>query len=467
MKKLKLILPLAAAVSGFMMSGCMQESGTTDVPEIKITRLGNDDSTSVKVRFEPSGNTEWYAYAIGDDSDYDAFIDGTMQGIERGEGSDEAEVSFTGLEPTDVYTVYAQAYSKSGEASGVAMLNVTTPDAAINIDLQYVTSSSCGFRVSFSPEYYECKYYLGSADERDAFLAGEKEDGRLAEVDGYGCVNYYEGVASGDHVFYAIGYDRYGMESKLFEIPVTIPAEGSNEVPDVEFETVSIDIYKGTFRFTPNDACGKITCSMGEIGYVSSMITSTGWKGDAVAMLDSWSGSSSVNSFTSESGVLEFDNYTTGLMTGLGLELYVLTYDKDGNPAGVKEYMVSTPEEDPNLAKATITEIKVENITTAGATYTITPDENTFAIVYDTYVADYYDQLVNSSAYHEFFIHEELMSSSTAKFNYGNGEVIYAEVQGLPYTEYLRCVAPMNGNGPVDAGWGELAVSERYRTLSE
>ena len=298
-------------------------------------------------------------------------------------------------------------------------------------------------------------------------LAGEKEDGRLAEVDGYGCVNYYEGVVSGDHVFYAIGYDRYGMESKLFEIPVTIPAEGSNEVPDVEFETVSIDIYKGTFRFTPNDACGKITCSMGEIGYVSSMIASTGWKGDAVAMLDSWSGSSSVNSFTSESGVLEFDNYTTGLMTGLGLELYVLTYDKDGNPAGVKEYMVSTPEEDPSLAKATITEIKVENITTAGATYTITPDENTFAIVYDTYVADYYDQLVNSSAYHEFFIHEELMSSSTAKFNYGNGEVIYAEVQGLPYTEYLLCVAPMNGNGPVDAGWGELAVSERYRTLSE
>ena len=87
--------------------------------------------------------------------------------------------------------------------------------------------------------------------------------------------------------------------------------------------------------------------------------------------------------------------------------------------------------------------------------------------MYDTYDADYYDQVTSSSSCHEFFIHEELMTSGNGKFSYGNGEVIYAEIEGDPYTEYLLCVAPMNGNGPVDAGWGELAVSERYRTLAE
>lgn len=465
MKKLKLILPIAAAISGFMMSGCMQEAGTTDVPEIKITRLGSDDSTSVKVRFELSENTEWYAYAIGSDSDHDAFIEGSMSGIERGEGNEPAEILFTDLEPTSVYTVYAQAYSKSGEKSGLAMMSVATPDLAINIELQYVTSSSCGFKVEFDSEYYECKYYLGTEADKDAFMAGEMEDGRLTEVDGYGCVNYYEGVASGNHVFYAIGYDRYGMESKLFEIPVTIPSEGSNEVPDVEFVLESIDIYKGSYKFVPNEACGKITCSIGDVGYVSNMISSAGWKNDAVAMLDSWSTASGVSSYTVESGDLEFDYYTD-LMTDLSLELYVLAYDKSGNPAGVRKYAVKTPAVDENLPEAGIESIKVENITSAGATYTIVPDENTFAIYYDTYDAEYYDMISGSSDYGEFFIHNEIVSGG-GKFSYGNGQVIYAELEGLPYTEYLLCVAPMNGNGPVDAGWGELAVSEKYRTLSE
>ena len=469
MKKLKMIMPLAAAaVAGLLGGGCTEGSSVGESSTVRIIRLGSEDSTSVSVRFEPSENTEYYVYAIGSDSDYGSFVSGTMEGMERAEGPEAKEVTFTGLEATAAYTVFAQGTSTDGVTEGVTMLTVSTPDTRVSAELQYVTPVGCGFKVSFTQEYYEARYYLGTSSDREAFLAGEKEDGRLTEVDGYGCVNYYDGVEPGDYVFYAIGYDRYGMESELFEIPVTVPETAGADMPDAEFEIVSLDIYKGTFRFTPNDACGKITCSIGETGYVSNMISSTGWRGDAVAMLDSWSGiSGQVPSHTVESGVLEFDNYTTDLLTGYGLELYVLTYDKEGNPAGVRKYEVSTPAEDPGLPVAGIEEIKVENITTAGATYTIRPDENTFAIVYDTYDADYYDQVTSSSSYHEFFIHEELLGGETAKFSYGNGEVIYAETQGTPYTEYLLCVAPMNGNGPVDSGWGELAVSERYRTLAE
>ena len=465
-----LLTPLiAAAVSGLLMVGCTEGSEAGESSTVRIIRLGSEDSTSVSVRFEPSENTEYYVYAIGNDSDYGSFVSGTMEGMERAEGPESKDVTFQGLEANESYTVYARATSESGNEGGVAMLTVSTPDTRMSAELQYVTPVGCGFKVSFTQEYYEARYYLGTSSDREAFLAGEKEDGRLTEVDDYGCVNYYDGIEPGEYVFYAIGYDRYGMESELFEVPVTVPETAGADMPDAEFETMSLDIYKGTFRFTPNDACGKITCSIGSIGYVSNMISSSGWKNDAVAMLDSWSNlsGSTVPSHTVESGVLEFDNYTTGLQTGYGLELYVLTYDKDGNPAGVRKYEVSTPAEDPGLPVAGIEEIKVENITTAGATYTIRPDENTFAIVYDTYDADYYDQVTSSSSYHEFFIHEELLGGETAKFSYGNGEVIYAETQGTPYTEYLLCVAPMNGNGPVDAGWGELAVSERYRTLAE
>ena len=86
---------------------------------------------------------------------------------------------------------------------------------------------------------------------------------------------------------------------------------------------------------------------------------------------------------------------------------------------------------------------------------------------YDTYDAGYYDQITSSSDWHEYFIHSELMTSGNGKFHYGSDPVIYSEVQGEPYTEYLLCVSPMNGNGPTEAGWGPLAISERYRTLSE
>ena len=469
MKKLMVLPSLVAAVAIGLLQGCSESPGNGDVSEIVIRRLSSDDSSSVRVMFIPSSNTEWFDYGIGKDRDLSSFLDGSLPGMERAEGNDTLEITFNGLEPSEEYTVFAQGMSSSGLTGGVSLLGASTPDNRITATLGYVTSNSCGFRIEFTTDYYECIYYLGKPEDKQAFLAGELENGRLTEVDGYGCVNYFEGIEPGSElVFYAIGHDRYGMESRLFEIPVSIPEEGSNKVPDVEFVLESIDIYKGTYRFIPNAACGKIACSIGEIGDVSGMLSSSTVKGDIALLLDSWALiPEETNSHIAEGEELVFDNYTEDMATGTVLELYVLTYDKEGNPAGAKAYTVSTPETDESLPEANITSIKLENITKAGATYTITPDENTFAIMYDTYDAGYYDQITSSSDWHEYFIHSELMTSGNGKFHYGSDPVIYSEVQGEPYTEYLLCVSPMNGNGPTEAGWGPLAVSKRYRTLSE
>ena len=52
MKKLKMIMPLAAAAVAVLLGGgCTEGSSVGESSTVRIIRLGSEDSTSVSVRF--------------------------------------------------------------------------------------------------------------------------------------------------------------------------------------------------------------------------------------------------------------------------------------------------------------------------------------------------------------------------------------------------------------------------------
>ena len=463
---MKKILFIACAAA--LLAACTEMDDPGIKAKIDISVAGSSDSTSLKILFAPDERTAWFEYAIGGENDLSAFQDGSLEGITRVDGNSSEEVLFEGLEPSTYYSIFAKAYTSDGVSGGTNVLKVSTLDTRFHVELQYLLDDVAGFKVWFPQEFYQCRYYLGSAADKEAFLSGEIEGEYLVEISNYQCVNYTDLKPQTEYVFYAIGEDRKGAKTELWEIPAVTCS--SEECPNVAVST-DIDVYQGTYTISPNSHCGKIIGFVSLKGGIGDYYG--GFNYDFISMFESWATSGWLNTATSSgSEPLVLTYVTPDMWNDVELELFVVIGDSEGNSAGVKRYSFSTPSFDESLALPNPGKIEVSSISNAGAVYTMEADETAIGYFYETVDADWYDDLKASDPqWSEHYLADTFYSNysennAAGYLHYGIGQHVYAETAGKSDYRYYAAIVPFNGNGPQEGGWGETTLVE-YRTLAE
>lgn len=412
------------------------------------------DTNSVKVLFKPEVGTSYYEYAIGKESDFANFENGTMDGIETIEGGEPEEVVFPSLFPNTIYAIYAKAYSKDGQSAGINVYKFSTKDARFRVESYYVMDDAAGFKLIFTNEYSSCRYYLGKSSDKENFINGTLECDVVSDIDEYYAVNYFNLNPDEEYVFFAIGKDRLGIETELFEVPIKTYATG--ECASMTLET-DIDIYSGIYNMIPNDKCGKIVGCVLLDGVTTGYFSS--WHNDPFAMFQAWEKSNWNGTSSAWNGeTLKMNFITNTLLNENPIDVYAVIYDKDLVPVGIKFFEVKTPALNTSLEKPNPVAIEVSNITSSGATYKFSADKTVFGYMYETVEADWYDDFKeNSSEWYETYLHDKFFSNGKY-FHYGNESFVWTEKTGQTNFRYYAASAPMNANGPRAEGWGPITL---------
>lgn len=425
---------------------------------ISIELVGTPDTSSVVLKFIPSASVENWMYALTENGDIEDFENETMAEINRVVGSDSCEMVFENLKPSVMYTVFAKGLDVNGYSSGVAIYRIFTADNGFKAEIQYVTDNSAGFEIKFDRNYYSCRYYLGTADDKENFLKGTLEGSTIIEMNNYRCINYFDLEPEKEYVFYCIAYDRYGIPSTLEELEVVTYAE--NECPNVEV-MVDLNVYQGKYQIVPNDKCGKVIACVTDEG-----LSFSGELDDLIYLYSTYADLGYWGTVFSLDGKPFFiENTTPEMMSGKVRDLVVVIFDKSNNPVGVKYFQYKTPEFNQSIGLPVV-EVAVHDITSKGATYSYSGDNNTFGFFYETVEADWYDDFKETSEWSEYYMHNRLYNGGKyTLFNLGK-ELEWTERTGNPNFRYYACACPVNANGPVEGGWGPISLTE-YTTIGE
>lgn len=454
-KRMKNRVFLLLSLFSLVFAGCTSESvDPGDVSRVNIEMLGKPGTDSVRLKFVPDEGSAFFEYAIGDDIDYEAFDNGTMEGIVTVEGDAPVEVMFPDLVPATVYTVYARAYSASGQSEGVNVFKFTTEDDRFKVEIQYLLDKSAGIILSFPQEYVMCRYMLGKAEDRQSFVDGTAEDIKtVSEIDNIYVLNYFTLEPSTEYVFYAIGTDRLGYETDLFEIPFETFA--SDECPNAEI-SADIDVFSGKYVITPNDKCGKV------IGHVEFTGNSdgklSGWNNDVMNMIYTWADFEMNDTYSEMGKPLEMVFNTPDMLNDYALDVFVIVCDDQMYPKGVIYKQYKTPAFDSSLPLPVPVEVSVSDITEKGATYHFNADESILGYMYETVEADWYDDIVkNDAGWYEDYL-ADIFFKNGKYFHYGTGEHSFIETNGYSNFRYYAAAVSMNGNGPRKGGWGKVTL---------
>ncbi len=447
-----------------LAAGCQTEDADPfgGTASVRIEKTGHEGPSEFEVCFTPSDNSASLRYAVGNESDFEAFRVGTLPASVTVAGNEARTVLFTGINSTTTYTVFAVSADAFGREGSIASLKVRLADN-VTLTQDYLLDCSTGFKVSISSDYRGFRYYLGKAGDRDKFLEGQLEDGLINDLLGDYTVNYFELAPSEDYVFYTEMIDRKGGSAAVLEQAFRTLA--TEEAPGAEL-TYENDIYKGTYTLSPNRHCGKIA-SLVQLKSIQDEIFfhRMHWKGDLMTMLERWESLPSMGMTVAEEGLpTQMEFVTPTLMPANEIEVYALIYDAEGTPAGVRRYAATTPAADPRAPEATVS-VTVSNITASGATYTYNAGEGTFAFMYDTVDADWYDQIMETPEFTPTYLHN-LFYTTGGKWAYNQQKATFTETAGKPGKRYYAVGCPMNCNGPLADGWGEMAIVE-YTTLTE
>lgn len=415
---------------------------------IKIENSGNPDSTECTIRFIPSANSTSFIYAIGTESDYINFENGTMD-TECVEGNTATEIKFSNLNPLNEYSIYARAYDEDNIPGSICVYKIRTADDKFFISAEYITDKAAGLMVNYSDRNYEFEYYFGKPEDREAFLNGETENKSLTDEIGNTFVfNRLDLEPDTEYAFFAKASDRAG---KYEYRELIFKTKALDDCPKVTMNIDHLDIYKGKYTIKANDKCGKVavlTCNRGR----HDAILYTDGAGDILRILDTW-GNIGFYVKTSMDKEYKFEHITENMRLDNELEMYVVVYDKEFYPAGIQHFTFKTPSYDENAPSCTV-DVKVTDITDNGATYTYTPDENTLGFMFETIEADWYDDFkINSGEWNEFWLHNYLFSAGMYwGYNDNNKPIVFVEKTGVPNFRYYAAACPMNQNGP-DRGW--------------
>ncbi len=428
-------------------------------PKITLTEV-RTYSDLLTVKFSPDERTSAFEYALGLATQSEQFEAGTMEGIEKVDSVEERDVTFEGLDPQVIYTVFARGYDSDGNKGPVAMLSVRTITDAISVDMQYAADNSAAFMIHTSFDYYRIEYALGKASDKEAFDAGTLEGTVILEEVYDWVPNFFGLTPETDYSFFMRAYDRMERPTIVYECPFTTLAVGS-DFPDAEFTVESTDVYRSEFTFTPNSSCGKMIVLMAREGQHDIIISDPmGFAGDLMRMLPAWVKTGEAIEITEED---TFYFTTPELATDNKIEAYVMVFDESGEPFSVKRWGASTPSFDESLPAATVT-ATISNITAVGATYTFTAAENTLGFLFDTVDADWYDDFkANDPGYYDNYLRDRFLTDNVW-WRYKMEVVPFTEQEAEAGKRYYIGICPINENGLTDPDWGALYLKE-YTTL--
>ncbi|MDU1891518.1 MAG: hypothetical protein E6767_12590 [Dysgonomonas sp.] len=439
-------------------------------PSVTLEKIITTSSDKFTVVFQPNEVTTRYVYAIGDEANRDAFIAGTYSGIKEVEGRAENTVIFQGLEENSVYTVFARAYDADGTAGPIASVKVKTrkPLNDFETERQYLTSNAVAFTIKSSTEYYKYVFGLGKDGDIIDFEEGTLEGMLTKEEISQYTASYFNLEANTEYVFFVKAYDRLSDEPTETK-EIKIKTAGRNEAPEVSFNIDYIDIYNGDYSFTPNDKCGKISVFVAREGEHEDLINNEiYWKGDILTMANRWTEANNGLVTIGYGGTLKMSHLTPKLLLGEldpfnhPMEAYVLIYDKDNKPFAIQRFKFKTPAYNDNAGVADV-ELTISNITSEGAFYEFYPNEHALGLVYQTFDAEWVEELKTSSEYYDGYIEDFLHLDGYWAYCYGAITPTFPERTAEADKEYYVYYMVMNSNGP-SGGWSKLKRSI-FKTL--
>lgn len=456
-----MLLPVMLTIAGCSFTGCVENDEPTlefGKAQVSIEQSGQSTASGFTVVFTPSDNAVSFYYAIGLPGDTDRFENGELDSVSV-EGNAPETVVFDSLEPDTEYAVFAKAIDDNGIAGSTAMSLVSTADGSFNIVAQYIGNDNAGVIFNYSSSVYtSLEYYLGEPDDYDAFVNGELETGTFeTSLSGSTVLNYLSGLEpSHTYVMYCKGCGLMG-ETDVRTLEFTTSATGENA--DVTFDYTN-DVYKGTYTLTANDNCAYMDVLYSRKGqYLNE-------SSDIVGSMATWSSIGFEAERISEK-VNEREEVTTSLDCGAGREVWVVCYDENDQAQAVRHFEYSTPDYDENAPSSTVT-VEVSDITSTGATYTYTPDENTVVFLYETIDGEWYDRQIENNPNFDLWAYMEMNYSFPNIMVYAkeleNGTFTWTESSGEPGHKYYAAAFPFNKNG--DQGRQEIVLIP-YTTTTE
>lgn len=444
---------LLTLLCAIILCGCKEEAVITMLPEVVI-----EDAGDGKVRLVPSGNTSYLRYVFADRNESEDFVDGNLSedGISEGTSSLVLDIS----EREEEYLM-ALAYDSEDRQGGLALYRIKTLDISENLDISetYLTHCSAGIRLKYPSEYCRIDYYLGSRDDREDFIAGDKCDSTLFDLyktEYY--INAFDLTPETEYILYLSAYDRTGQLCGIAEYPVTTAADGS--CPKISMELTHNDVYKSDIVFTANELADSITTMPIWEGPEEGIAVRNG---DIFGAMDSF-----IAEFlwgkTTTAGREQERTELNSLYTGSEKYFYAVAY---GNG---KRYlyrlMYKTPDYNENAPECKIT-LTISDTTRWGATYDFTGDEDTFAFLWKTVDADWFDETSGQYGDTDEFCRQYLMSNGKLVYKDqldDNHNYQYVERQAGVGKRVYVIVCPFNENG-YDNGWSGV-IKQEYTTLS-
>lgn len=422
----------------------------------------NEEGSRI-LRIVPNESTVRFEYFMDEGvSDLDAFVSGDCPSIFV-EGNEPLELLLEDMSfENGTCAVLARAFDAEGRPSPVFSKSVTDGNVGFSVEMTYLTESSAGFLVRCNSDFENVRYYLGEKSEKEAFESGEIEGEYIHNILEYSGVNYFDLEPGTEYVFYTVAYDRGGIP--LYEeFPFTTYSSQA-DCPSANYEMVSSDAYKTVFKIVPNEKAYMVAAIVLEKDNATDSQVLYGpanGRGYLEQVFLGWINIEKMKASVDKEFDYEWVNQTFTL--DMECEIFLALFDESGDMTGLYRHdiVVSPYVEDAGMSSV---ELQLSNITSKGATYTITANENTMGFYYDTVDAIWFDQMKESPSYNEFFIHEMLYKSYSS-FSYGKQQFVYSEVSGNPNTRYYATACPVNINGPLK-GWGDAVMIE-FTTKNE
>lgn len=463
MKKLHFLLTLVAALGAVMITSCQKEEEKVEFGEAKVTmqKLSTDDFSKMRILFTPTENTSKTAFAIGIEADRESFKNGTIEGLTEQEGNQPFEFIFENLNQDEDYTVFAVAYDENGIAGSIASLKSTPKLGEVNLNMQYLSNNSAGFKYTCESTIASCRYYLGTEADREAFLNEEVESSYLQDIYEEYTINYFDLTPGKEYILFAIAEDIAGMKTELVEIPFTT-LSSDDKCPDLakDIEITDQSAYGTFIKITPNDECGKITayfCPKGEYDWNIGQ-----WKGDMIEMFDFKGNINEIPSAKDGATLdMEYSNKSLNVVD-TDFDLYILFSDNDYNPVCMRKYAINGYTVDANAPAAECTGIEQVELTSKIARFNITLNDAAAGAYYNSIEKSYYDEQMAISQGGEEWIIEFLFTMIQDYMVYGKKTFTFEDTKMEAGQQFYLCVCPFNKNGA--QGWGKIYTSDLFTT---
>lgn len=421
------------------------------LPTVSI-KIVEYTSTSVTVKLLQSDKSTGLSYAIGDDSDRDAFEDGSLTSVQTIDKGGEQEIKFEDLEYNSTYTIFARAYDQNKTLGPVAQKTIITSDAApedkypIIIETVYATNTSLAVSVD-AEGYYKFVYALGNAKDYEAFEAGtfpgifERED--LYKF----TLNFFDLEAHTDHTLFLRAYRRNNEVTNIITTDLSTIAKGI--APEVDLSVLSQDLYMGKYELTPNQHCSKFGFIANKKGERDNYINNPMmYNGNMLQALKAYADNIYYNPLVMSEEKTSFEYVTPDLLFEDEHELYILLYDENDNAVAVQKEIIKTPAYTSDAPEAHITTIEITEATTQYVSVKITPDENTMMTMYALLDANSFQDLMDQSDDEIASFLWEGRNSGTSRADYGSDPFEFT-IYNQPGTESYVVACPMNINGPI------------------